>query len=101
MAAETWCTKFKLADEYSKKDILTGEVVGTEELKNRLSNTKGAIPTTVLLLLSNIEDIKKILIWDEQGVIGVVQKDGFGYTLDINNRAFKSVVGILTGRVIG
>ena len=91
----------KLADEYSKKDILTGEVVGTEELKNRLSNTKGAIPTTVLLLLSNIEDIKKILIWDEQGVIGVVQKDGFGYTLDINNRAFKSVVGILTGRVIG
>jgi hypothetical protein len=41
------------------------------------------------------------LIWDEQGVIGVVQKDGFGYTLDINNRAFKSVVGILTGRVIG
>lgn len=87
----------KLAEYYSRKDTLDGLSVSYEDLETKLRSFSGNVPTTLILLMCGIKDIKKILMWSGANVLGVVQKDGYSYTLELNEKSFKLIRNILLG----
>lgn len=81
----------ELGRQYNKKDMMQINEITPGELKERLERENYIVSTTVLIMLSKIESIKKVMFWDDPGVIGVVHKNGSNYAMELSSRFYNSI----------
>ena len=83
-------TKYK-----NNKGTPTGIGVKTTELQKKIEDLKGNVTITLMLILVDIDKIKKILLWGDANIIGVVYKDGINYTLELNKKTYNKITDLL------
>jgi len=81
----------KRAEEFGKKEILQGIGVSYESIANKIKWLHKAIPTTLLIMLADIKEIKKIIFWDEFNIIGVIYKGGTKYAFELNKKSYSYI----------
>ena len=81
----------KLDGQYVKKELLEGDILEYDELRKRICRAEGPIPSTLLILLSETEFIQKILLWDNERIIGVIHEDGTRYALEISEKTYDCI----------